>query len=150
MVFNLPGTYLEHAEAKNYQVPGIRYCSVGFVDTGQGCESRKKYTEVPGTGMEVVRNSKKFRALYASLTELTEVPGGYLKCCTRTRIPVQKKCRIPGIHLAIYHNRTWGIVARAHRTRIFFGHWYECHKTYRSSEYRGVNIVQNFQTFFVG
>ena len=46
-----------------------------------------EFTELPevsGTGMEVLQNSQKFRVLWHGGTELTEVPGGYKKCCTRT------------------------------------------------------------------
>ena len=37
-----------------------------------------------GTGMEVLQNSQKFRVLWHGRTELTEIPGGLKKCCTRT------------------------------------------------------------------
>ena len=40
--------------------------------------------EVSGTGMEVLKNSQKFRVLWHGRTELTELPGRYKKCCTRT------------------------------------------------------------------
>ena len=41
-------------------------------------------TEVWGKGMEVSKNSQKFPVLWHGRTELTQVPGGYTKCCTRT------------------------------------------------------------------
>ena len=34
--------------------------------------------------MEVLQNFQKFRVLWHGRTELTEVPGGYKKCCTST------------------------------------------------------------------
>ena len=34
--------------------------------------------------MDVLQNSQTFRALWHGRTELTEVPGGYKKCCART------------------------------------------------------------------
>ena len=40
-------------------------------------EVLQNLTEVPGTGMEVLQNSQKFRVRYESLAELTEVPGRY-------------------------------------------------------------------------
>ena len=44
---------------------GIQYfarlCSVGFVYSGYGYGSLTELTEVPGTGMEVLQNSQKFR-----------------------------------------------------------------------------------------
>ena len=44
--------------------------------------------------MEVLQNSQKFQVLWHGRTELTEVPGGYIKCCTRT----------PGIVALSVHN----------------------------------------------
>ena len=41
------------------------------------CHGRTELTEVPGTGMSVVRNSQKFGYGYGNLTQLTEVPGRY-------------------------------------------------------------------------
>ena len=40
--------------------------------------------EVSGTGMKVLQNFQKFRVLWHGRTELTEVPGGHERCCTRT------------------------------------------------------------------
>ena len=51
-----------------------------------------------------MHNALKFRALWHGRTELTEVPGEYKKCCTRTP----------------------GIVARAYTTHRSFGYGYEC------------------------
>ena len=39
---------------------------------------------IPGKGMGVLQNLQKFRVLWHGRTELTEVPGGYKRCCTRT------------------------------------------------------------------
>ena len=36
---------------------------------------RTELTEIPGTGMEVLQNTQKFRVLWHGRTELTEVPG---------------------------------------------------------------------------
>ena len=66
----------------SYKLP--RLCSVRFVDSGQGYGSLTELPEVLGTGMDVLQNSHKFRVLWHGRTELTEVPGGYKKCCTRT------------------------------------------------------------------
>ena len=41
------------------------------------CHSLTELTEVPGTGTEDSRNSRKFRVWYGSLTKLTKVLGRY-------------------------------------------------------------------------
>ena len=61
-------------------------CSVGFVDSGHAYGSLTALPEFSGTGMKVLQNSQKFRVLWHGRTELTEVPGGYERCCTRTRV----------------------------------------------------------------
>ena len=63
-------------------------------------------TDVPGTGMGVVRNSRKFRVLYGSLAKLTEAPDGYINVVP-VSVPVpaprySTKCRVPGIYPNIY------------------------------------------------
>ena len=45
------------------------------MDSGSGYGSLAELPEVSGTGMEVLRNSQKFRVLWHGRTELTEVPG---------------------------------------------------------------------------
>ena len=60
-----------------FQVIFRRSCSVGMVYSGYGYGSLAELTEVPGTGMEVLQNSQKFRVRHGSLTWLTEVPGRY-------------------------------------------------------------------------
>ena len=54
------------------------------MDSGSGYGSLAELPEVSGTGMEVLRNSQKFRVLWHGRTELTEVPGGSKKHCTPT------------------------------------------------------------------
>ena len=54
------------------------------MDSGQGYGSPTELPEVLGAGMDVLQNSQKFRVLWHGRTELTEVPGGYKKRCTRT------------------------------------------------------------------
>ena len=61
-------------------------------------------TEVPGTGMEVLQKSQKFRVLHGSLTKLSEVPGGYINVVP-VPVPAPRyytKCRVPGIYPGIY------------------------------------------------
>ena len=61
-----------------------RLCSVGFVDSGGGYGSLPGLPEVADTGMKLLQNFQEFRVLWHGRTELTEVPGGYNRCCTRT------------------------------------------------------------------
>ena len=59
-----------------------RYRYPGYFDKGIPlprvlCHSLTELTEVPGTGTEDSRNSRKFRVWYGSLTKLTKVLGRY-------------------------------------------------------------------------
>ena len=64
--------------------------------------------QVSGKGMEVLQNSQKFRVLWHGHTELTEVPGWYKKCCTRTpgivARSVQKLTDVPGTGMNVTNN----------------------------------------------
>ena len=60
------------------------YVLQDFVDSGYGYESLTELPEVSGTGLEVLQNFQKLRVLWHGRTGLTEVPGGYERCCTRT------------------------------------------------------------------
>ena len=53
-------------------VQKMLYPHPGYCGTG-----RTELTDVPGTGMNVIHNSQKFRVLWHLRTELTEVPGRY-------------------------------------------------------------------------
>ena len=75
--------------------------------------------------MGVLQNSQMFRVLWHGRTELTEVPGGYKKCCTRT----------PDIVARGVHN--------SQKFRVRVG---ESYRTSRSSGYCGTG-VQNLQKF---
>ena len=58
-------------------------------------------------GMEVLQNSQKFRNLWRGRTELTEVPGGYKKCCTRTPGIVARRVQnseVPGTAMNVLQN----------------------------------------------
>ena len=58
-------------------------------------------------GMKVLQNLQKFRALWHGRTELTEVPGGYEICCTRTPgivarvVQNSQKFRYYRLHLSV-------------------------------------------------
>ena len=54
------------------RVQKTTYPYPGYYGTG-----RTELTDVPGTGMNVIHNSQKFRVLWHLRTELTEVPGRY-------------------------------------------------------------------------
>ena len=49
-------------------------------------KSNTELPEVSGVGMKVLQNFQKFRVLLHGRTKLTEVPGGYKRCYTRTRV----------------------------------------------------------------
>ena len=53
------GEVNEEGTARHHNIP--RLCSAGFVDSGQGYGSLAELPEVPGTGMNVLQNSQKFR-----------------------------------------------------------------------------------------
>ena len=76
--------------------------------------------------MDVLQNSHRFRVLWHGRTELTQVPGGYKKCCTRTP----------------------GIVAQ-YRTHRSSGYGYECPTELTEVPGTGMKVLQNFQKFRV-
>ena len=69
----------------------------------------------------MLQNSQKFRVLRRGRTELTEVPGGYKKCCTRT----------PGIVERGVQN------SQKFRVRVCMSH-----RTHRSSRYRYESLAE--------
>ena len=77
--------------------------------------------------MKVLQNSQKLRVLWHGRTELTEVPGGYKKCCTRTP----------------------GIVARAYRSYRSSGYGYVCRTELTEVLCLGMDVVQSSQKFRV-
>ena len=78
--------------------------------------------------MKVLQNFRKFRVLWYGRTELTEVPGGYKRCGTRTAGYCGTGCteltEIPGTGMNVLQ------------------------KTNRSSG-TGMKVLQNFQKFRV-
>ena len=78
--------------------------------------------------MEVLQNSQKFRVLWHGRTELTEVPGRYKQCCSRT----------PGIVARGVHN--------SHRTSMYA---YERHAELTEVQSTGIKVLQNSQKFRV-
>ena len=77
--------------------------------------------------MDVLQNSHRFRVLWHGRTELTQVPGGYKKCCTRTP----------------------GIVAQ-YRTHRSSGYGYECPTELTEVPGTGMTVLQNFKKFRAG
>ena len=77
------------------------------MDSGQGYGSPTELPEVLGAGMDVLQNSQKFRVLWHGRTELTEVPGGYKKRCTRTpgcRTGRTELTEVPGTGMNVLQN----------------------------------------------
>ena len=54
-------------------LPG--YCNKGISIPRVLCHSFIEVTEVPGKGMGLIQNLRKFRVRYGCVTKLTEVPG---------------------------------------------------------------------------
>ena len=76
---NITGT--PGVNPKSVPVPQILCRSFGY---GHG--RLAELIEIPGTGMEVLQNSQKFRVRYGYLTELTEVPGRYTNVVAVPRV----------------------------------------------------------------
>ena len=116
--------------------------------------------------MEVLHNSQKFRVLWHGRTELTEVPGGYKKCCTRTPGIVARgvqnsqkfrvRCECPteltrssgyGYESLTELAEVPGIVARAYRSYRSSGYGYERRTGLAEVLCTGMNVIQNSQKF---
>ena len=95
--------------------------------SGYGYEGPTELTEVPGTGMKVLQNSRKFWVLWHGRTELTEVPGKY-----KNAVPLP---------LVLW--------PRAYRTYRSSGYGYECHTELTEVPGTGMKVLQNFQKFRV-
>ena len=115
-----------------------RLCSVGFVDSGEGCGSVTELPEVSSTGMKVLQNFQKFRVLWHERTELTEVPGWYKKCYIRT----------PGIVArGVQNSQKFRVrVLMPYRTNRSPGTGMKVLQNFQSSGYCGTG-VQNLQKF---
>ena len=85
-------------------------------------------TEVPGTGTEVLQNSRKVRVLWHGRAELAEVSGGY-----KNAVPVPRV-----------------FVALAYRTYRSSGYGYESRTELTEAPGIGTNVLHNLQKFFVG
>ena len=108
----------------------VLYCKVMLCRacvSGCGYGSLTEHSAVSGAGMEVLQYAQKFRVLWHGRTELTEVPGGYKRCCTRTP----------------------GIVARSYRSYRSSGNGYECRTELTEVLCTGMDAVQNSQKFRV-
>ena len=91
--------------------------------------------------MDVLQNSHKFRVLWHGRTELTEVPGGYKKCCTRTpgcRTGRTELTEVPGTGMNVLQN------SQNFRVRVR-----KSYRTSRSTGYCGTGL-QNSQKFRAG
>ena len=106
--------------------------------------------------MEVLQNSQKFRVLWHGRTELTEVPGGYNRCCTRTwgicGAGRTELTEVPGT--GMYESlreltQVPGIVARAYRTYRSSGYGYECPTELTEVPGTGMRVLENSQKFRV-
>ena len=89
---------LNRIEFASYRSKDARLlCSAGFVDSGYGYGSLAAHTEVPGTCIEVLQDSQKFRVRV--LTELTEGPGTGMQVLHNSqyfRVGIRMLCSYPG------------------------------------------------------
>ena len=77
--------------------------------------------------MEELQKFQKFRVFRHGRTELTQVPGGYNRCCIRTP----------------------GIVAPVYKTHRSSGYGYECFTELTDVPGTGMNVLQNSHEFRV-
>ena len=81
--FEFWGTGVHNSQKIGNTVPVPRVLWHGSYRThrrsGYGYESPTELTEVPGTGMKVLQNFQNFRVLWHGRTELTDVPGRYVR-----------------------------------------------------------------------
>ena len=91
-----------------YPYPG--YCGTGrteLTSSGYGYECPTELTEVPGTGMKVLKNFQKFRVLRHGRTELTEVQGRYKNDVSVPRVLWHGRTdltEVPGTGMNVVHN----------------------------------------------
>ena len=77
-----------------YPYPGLSHGAYrANRSSGYGYECPTELTEVPGTGMKVLQNFQKYRALWHGPTELTEVPGRYKNAVPVPRVFVVRAYR---------------------------------------------------------
>ena len=75
--------------------------------SGFGYECPTELTEVPGTGMNVLENFKKFRVLWHARTELAEVPGRYKNAVPVPRVLLHGRTDLtenPGMGIIVVNN----------------------------------------------
>ena len=87
--------------------------------------------------MGVLHNLQKFRVRYGSVTELTKVPGIVARA---KKTHISDKNDIPGPRV---------FLALTYRTSRFFGYGYDCRTELSEVLGTSVNILENFEQFFV-